>query len=473
MHPLALVFVPCLAGALAAQMPVAPLVGTVLDPDGKPVAGAPVLVSRCDGRLFSCLDLELRAEWIEVARATTDKNGRFGLQAPVGLALAVAVDAPPFARWRSESVVPGDQLAIRLEPACVVHGRLVDEAGAGVPGLVVATASRTMIEVFRGRTDADGRFRAERLPSGASTWKCEPEHAASPAWLGRTLDRGEVLELEFACRRGTTMTGTITDAATGAAIAGAAIGEGWVLHKRVPTDARGEYTLRGRGSAGYGDVHVTAPGYARRSFRDLALATDPLRLDVELERGVDIVGRVVDESGEPLGGAYVAAIGVRDNTIPWQPTRSAPDGTFVCSGFPRGLDGVLMVRCYGHASAVWFLPRPAGDGQIDFGTVKLRPPALVRGVVRDDAGQPVAGAVVALRGVNADAATLAVAPAAWGFLANYAGARQSRTDAAGAFAFGDVSPGRYELTFDNEPGAPITAVEVAAGAILAPIELLR
>src|SRR5262245_25196900 len=89
------------SACLFAQAPTAPLVGTVLDPAGKPVPGANVRVARCDGRLFCCLDRTLRNEWIDVARTKTDKAGRFGLQVPLGLALRVEVDVPPFARWIS------------------------------------------------------------------------------------------------------------------------------------------------------------------------------------------------------------------------------------------------------------------------------------------------------------------------------------------------------------------------------------
>lgn len=114
---LLLVFLPLPAPPLPAQSPMAPIIGTVLTPDGKPAVGAQVVVKRSDGRLFRCLDLQLRNEWVEVARATTDKVGRFGLQVPLGLALCVEVDLPPFARWSDPSVVPGEPRTVQLEAA--------------------------------------------------------------------------------------------------------------------------------------------------------------------------------------------------------------------------------------------------------------------------------------------------------------------------------------------------------------------
>ena len=167
MRTLAAAIAVALPLAVPAQAPMAPIIGTVHAPDGTPAAGAVVVVSRCDGRLFRCLDLQLRDEWVEVARMRTDKLGRFAVQVPLGLALRVAVDLPPFARWTDESVVPGEPRTVRLEAACTLAGRLVDAAtGKGTPGALRAWNSDTGVELFAGRTDGDGGFRFDRLPSG-------------------------------------------------------------------------------------------------------------------------------------------------------------------------------------------------------------------------------------------------------------------------------------------------------------------
>jgi hypothetical protein len=134
-----------------------------------------------------------------------------------------------------------------------------------------------------------------------------------------------------------------------------------------------------------------------------------------------------------------------------------------------------MVRCAGFASVVYWLPAAAADGQIDFGSVKLRAPQVVRGVVHNADGSPAAGVEVCLQGVNADVAWLGKMPSAWWLLRHYAGERLVRTDANGAFAFGDVPPGDYTLALGSMAAMAPAAeqVTVAAGKELPPITLTR
>lgn len=480
MHPFAIVLVPWLAtmlaaalpAALAAQLPVAPLVGTVLAPDGKPVAGAAVLVTRSETQLFTCLDQDFERERITLARTITDKHGRFGAQLPAGTPLRVDVDVPPFARWVDAAVFPGDELVVQLEPACTVHGRLLDADGRGIPGEVWATRRFGRVELLRGPAGDDGRFRCERVPAGEFVlFATSPVAAVPPAVIGELAPGGEH-EVVLACPRGAELTGVVTDAATGAPIAGARIGLGWRLQKAVPSDGDGAFTMRGFSVASQETVHCAAPGYARRAVQLPPADAGPLRVDFALERGVQVVGRVVDAAREPVADVYVAAIGRGEHTTHWEPARTAADGTFCITGFPRGIEGVLMLRKPGLATLVYFLPKPAGDGQIDFGTVAVRAPRLVSGVVRDENGAPLAGTWLQLTGVNGDAAWLATAPATWPRLASYANRRNTQTDAHGRFTFLDVAPGEYLLGAASA-GIGERPVTVRADRELPPLELTR
>lgn len=459
-----------------AQAPIAPLVGTVLDPDGKPVANAAVKVSRCLGRGFSCLDLQLRHEWVELGHAQTDARGRFGLQAPLGLALRLVVDQEPFAVWASESVVPGAELTVQLEPGAVVTGQLIDAStGKGTPGRLRGWHPDTLVERFAGHTDGEGRYRFERLPSGPFWLDIEPDVAASPEWIQPRLAPGEIWTHEPRLEPGVELTGTVTDAETGEPIAGARIGESWVLHKAVRSDDAGRYAMHGCGDPGRPDLHCEAPGYARLRIDRDRNAVGPQQVDFALKPGVHIVGKVIDLDGNPIAGAYVAAIGSTQLCMPWQGTRTAADGSFVCDGFPRGLDGLLMVRGFGHASVIYALPAPAGDGQIDFGLVRLPPPQIVQGAAHDADGRPLVDVEVSLRGMNADAMQRGPMPSTWSQLQHYAGERTVRTDTAGRFAFGDVAPGDYAVAFGNLfDGTPDQEfVTVTAGKPVASIELVR
>jgi hypothetical protein len=462
-HPLPIAVL--LTAALCAQAPITPLVGTVLDPAGQPAAAAVVTVARCDGRLFKCLDLQLRAEWVEIARTKTDRSGRFGLQVPLGLALRVTIDLPPYAIWSSDAIVTGTDQQVQLEAAATLTGRLVDaETGESATGALRLRRAGTSLDLGAGRTAADGSFRFERLPSGRCTIAVEPDVLAQPDWIDCELAAGAIHTTECRCPTGVTLSGKVMTA-TGQPIAGARIGEGWTFAKAVRSDADGNYTLRGVGGQGpVLAVHADAPGHAVQRH-DVPLAQPPAKLDLVLAAGVRVVGRILAHDGRPVANAYVAAITSTDLEIPWLATRSAADGQFVCDGFPRRGDGVLMVRCAGHASVVYSLPRAAADGQIDFPAVRLPPPQVVRGIARDADGQPAAGVEISLRGVNADFHLYAGVPSAWALLQNYCADRVVRTDHHGAFAFGDVAPGEYGVAFGSmtEATAATEIVTVKAG----------
>lgn len=455
----------------AAQAPMAPILGTVLTPEGAPAAGAVVTVARCDGRLFRCLDLQLRDEWHHVARARTDARGRFAMQVPLGLALRVDVDLPPFAHWRSLSVVPGEPLTVTLELPCTLQGRLVDATGKGTPGLLRAWDPKTQSEHFRARTGPDGAFRFERLPSGRFTCEIEPDACARPDWVEGEFTPGAAAPVEWRCPHGAELSGTVTDATTGAPLAHARVGLDWTFDKAVTTDAAGHYVLHGFGGRTVNDVHVDAPGYQRQRH-DLDESEGAHTLDVALAPGVKVVGRLVTPDGEAVADAYVAAITTVECNIPWLATRSDARGQFCCDGFPRRSDGVLMIRRVGFASAVYSLPTAAGDGQIDFGTVVLVPPQLVQGTVVDGDGKPAVGVEVSLRGVNADMNRLADTPTAWGMLHFYCGERLARTGADGRFAFGDVGPGAYDVAIGSVTQATPASesIEVTAEK---PVPMLR
>lgn len=459
-----------------AQAPVAALVGTVLDPTGQPAANASVRVSRCDGRLFACLDTALRHEWVEIDSGHTDRRGRFGLQAPIGLALRIEVDLPPYALWVSEAIVPGEELAVQLEPACVATGQLIDGGtGKGTPGQLRAWHPDTHVELFRGRTDGDGRFRFERLPPGPFWCDVEPDEVMTPEWHKSWLHAGETWTYAPKLEPGVELTGTVTNAVTGEPIAGARIGEGWTLHKAVRSDAAGRYTMRGFGDRERRDLHCEAGGYEGVRVDRHGPLAGPAQQDFALQRGTRVVGTVVDAAGKPVANAYVAAIGCNNGALPWLPTRTAADGKFVCDGFPRGAEGALMVRRTGHASVVLGLPWPAGDGQIDFGSVKLPAPRLVLGSLQDADGRPAANAQVHLRGVNANATQHGSLPSNWRLLRIYLGERAVRTDASGRFAFGDVAPGDYTLALGGytDAGPDIEAVTVTAGEDVPRLQLIR
>ncbi|HEU4395657.1 MAG TPA: carboxypeptidase-like regulatory domain-containing protein, partial [Planctomycetota bacterium] len=173
---------------------------------------------------------------------------------------------------------------------------------------------------------------------------------------------------------------------------------------------------------------------------------DLATLDITLEDGVVLRGRVVEDAG----GAAVAGARVTGRVWPrglgggdaTATADSGPDGSFELAGLPAGELAELTARKSG------FLPAEIGtigtDEPVAPGTtvekeLRLRRGGAVRGTVRDSAGNPVAGAVLRMlcfpdekRGIHAWSARRSVA----------------RTREDGSYLLAPCVPGKGALTVD-------------------------
>jgi protocatechuate 3,4-dioxygenase beta subunit len=472
------------AAVVPAQKPLLePLTGTVVDPDGKAVAGAMVEVWRADGRDMNGLDLAYWNTYRLLNRAPTNRAGAFGVQVPRGLRCQLRIDQPPFARWLCDAIDAGEPMRIALAPPATFAGKVTLPDGTGTPAKLRAwNDERTY--VLDARTDEHGVFRCERLPAGTVTVELAPDRASAPEWTKITFVAGETVEHDFTCAVGEVLRGRVVDAATGKPIAGAQVGEGWVLHRAVAIDKDGVYELPGFGSQGHGEVHCTAEGYVRvlTMTKDIAPAT-PRSLDLRLDRGNAAAGIVVAPDGAPLAGVYVAAVGTVHNGQEqyhyWVSGRTDAAGRFHLQGVRPDLPPTLLVRHDGWATLVLHLPQ-AKDGVHDAGRVDMRKARLLTGRVVDADGKPVARVAVGLWGSNADRSRMATLLAGqqgyggWDLLRMYLDQHQARTDSSGRFAFGDLPAGEFGLVVygpRNERLAGQQGIVVSADADPEPIEL--
>src|SRR5262245_22412136 len=97
-----------LAAAGGAQAETEPLVGTVFDPEGKPIAGVRVEAWRSEGQGSGGLDLEYNKTMRAVAASPTDRQGRFAIHLPIGLPCQIRVDHAPHARWIRDHCVASE-----------------------------------------------------------------------------------------------------------------------------------------------------------------------------------------------------------------------------------------------------------------------------------------------------------------------------------------------------------------------------
>jgi hypothetical protein len=178
---------------------------------------------------------------------------------------------------------------------------------------------------------------------------------------------------------------------------------------------------------------------------------------VELPPGEQLSGRVVDEDGEPVGGAGVWLC--HSSLQPWDGqvvAHSAADGTFALRDVAAMSTVAAFVEGRAPSPMHVVLARQRKPFELRVGG----PAITVAGSVVDDAGAPVRGAVVRV-------ARHARAQFTWrgpDSQAELQPCRELYTDAVGHFACGELPRGRLEVSvrsFDHAPA--LVPVQVDAG----------
>ena len=188
--------------------------------------------------------------------------------------------------------------------------------------------------------------------------------------------------------------------------------------------------------------------------------------DFALLPAFGVSGRVVDADGEPVAGAYVAAVASEWDSIAekqrtdWRSSRSAADGSFAVEDLRPDVAHALFVKKDGYGTVVYEFGHD--EGHVALGDVELRAGALLRGEVVDESGEPIAGQLVELHGSNADRGRLGMPRQAG--LDMYVAEREARTDDLGRFAFADLAAGDYELKARyGGSSAPVRALAIPDG----------
>src|SRR5262245_61322765 len=270
--------------------------GTVTDAAGAPVAGVGVALERHEAGGFNCLDLSFARETRKVQTLTTGKLGTFAVQVPRGVPFDLFVDEGVNAPIRRRAVYAGEEVSLQLVPAARVTVALRDGSGAPCAGGTVLAWDAQSVTWLELPIDASGRCQTGRLPPGAFTFRIAPASAQRPEWRQISLEAGVTTPLEFTLEPGCVLRGRVVDAA-GKPIAGARVGEGWVMDKFAETDADGRYEMHGYGAQGYGEVRVTAPGCGpqRRLVKKNAAG---VTADFTLEASCEVTGRILDARGQ-------------------------------------------------------------------------------------------------------------------------------------------------------------------------------
>lgn len=413
------------------------ITGTVVTPDGKPVANATIQ----------------SMGWI---LARTDENGRFSTHVPNDLTMAIL--AGPLATKLQPSQ---NGKTISLAPAAKLGGRIVDGSGNGVEGARVALSGTLEALTWTGR---EGTYQFSGLPRGKyNLFVMANGVGLDQPWTEVDLSRVESAERSFEVHRLPLVEGTVTDQ-EGRPVAGAVITAtgsgapawlGYIRSAAVPVsgpDGRYRFTGPDIGK----EWIVTALDEDHAPGRSTPVeGRGTMTRDIVLPSGHPIRGVVRRKSGEGIAGAQIAVVGAGT----YQPTESASTyfGEFRPVRWLHDTDEEGAFEIFleegsfdllFHKSGFSMAARPGFVAREDAAPIEVELVAghTIEGIVVTEEGKPVAEAFVAL--------AIGEMPRAFGM-----------TDETGHFRFADLDERDYELRVSDQglDADPITVTPPMTG----------
>jgi RNA polymerase sigma-70 factor (ECF subfamily) len=423
------------------------VVGRVLDPEGRGLAGARVLAraSRLDGSTLRAAIDETPAPSV----TTSGEHGLFSLPLPASRPFVLAAEHPSFAPVAHPTVFAGERhdltlLSGSLLIVAVRSSARAPSAGAEVRVRVPGPDKSGDLWSRAGKTGADGTISFTGLPAGKASVeaRCGVERGERLVEIsGVETDGREPARCEVELRATGRIEGIVRDRATGQPIAGARVGSPYHDVPEVTTDALGRYALAGIGlGEGFWSLGAHARGYAFR-FELLKLPPDaPERaLDFGLEPAASVSGRVLGPDRRALAGARLVFLA----TLPIEPytattdrleTSSGDGGRFTLAELHPDVAYRVLVLAAGHATGVFACGPFAGGASVELEEFVLAPGGSLAGNVPEGANAE--SFLVRLYWAGDEGEHLS---------ALETHLETTRADPRGRFAFDGLAPGRYRL----------------------------
>ncbi len=329
--------------------------------------------------------------------------------------------AKPHDAAAPRGMAPRWELDIDPEGPLRLEGQVVGPDGQGVGDAEVSIDS---VPKRTTKTEGDGSFAFDKLVGrGYSVWAEHADMVGGPVEIKLAATSDPVV-VRLVKGEGVTVT---VDDEGGKPIAGAEVTVNSKREHAVKTGDDGVATVSPVHS-GWFSASATAPGYAPGQTFGSVASHGTGHAVIKLHKGVAIAGRVIDETGKPIGKAHVSVAGMFGNSA-GDDVVTDPKGQFSIIAASTGTRA-LSVTDGEHA--------PAKSAPI---TVGDRP---VTGVeITMQAGGVVAGRVIDTDGAAVPFATVRISSSGGQMM--WAGAsRQATTDRAGTFTLRGLA--RTKLT---------------------------
>ena len=314
--------------------------GIVLGEDGQPIADALALPHELYGRTAGGPEETANAPIEDEYSARTGPDGRFELTGlPMG-ARELEIEKPGYVPKLASVVVDSrtPPVNVVLNHGGVVRGRIVDEAGAPVPGAFIhgldwRLGERCRMFNAKATVDADGRFTLENVPTEGTL--NVNYGAKKQGWLfvreympmGTSILKPRTEPYELVLYSLPILEGAVVDDATGQPIREFDVrlamkwpgleGVHWLKmadtsHVKSPN---GRFRQKVKGAvASFPEltsfaVGIFAEGYVPATSELQQMGEKAQPLTIRLKKGVEVTGVVTDTAGAPVPGAHVMAIG--------------------------------------------------------------------------------------------------------------------------------------------------------------------
>jgi protocatechuate 3,4-dioxygenase beta subunit len=336
----------------------------VLDRAGQPVPNALVAFASTEETAAFADPRALLAQPFVMRATRATASGEVQLQlAPGTYDFAAEAENFQTAAIADRAVSKAGTIDVTLDQAFALRGR-VHRNGTGVANVQVSIiGNEGSYREFGTVTGADGRFEI----TGLARNKYRLGIFKQDELIQRTMNVDAPGEVDVALPAGGVLRGKVFDAATRQPVREFVFSvepTGQTdenLRNGTPVLQRGETTADGVFTVtlptGAYRVQAAANGYTSSEAVEVRLTEgEPADVQLPLERGVSVTGRVTDDGGAPIAGAAVYVTGAELDRISARSSlrgggpgnaRSAEDGTFTIAGLEPGT-ATLAVRKEGY-----------------------------------------------------------------------------------------------------------------------------